>query len=82
MATYAKSMTRTTAQTSFTKPGSNPTTTTNQPIGGTMNTRSNRPEAFHARALHDYAEQLTIAVRMLEHTVGYWDGVTEAQVAA
>jgi len=47
-----------------------------------MNTRKNRPEAFHALALHDYAEQLTIAVRMLEHTVGYWDGVNEARIAA
>ena len=47
-----------------------------------MNTRTNRSESWHARALHDYAEQLTIAVRMLEHTVGYWDGVSEAQVAA
>jgi hypothetical protein len=41
-----------------------------------------RPEAWHARALHDYAEQLTIAVRMLEFAAGYRDGVAEAQVAA
>jgi len=47
-----------------------------------MNTRKNRPEAFHARALHDYAEQLTIDVRMLEHQSGYFNGVAEAQVAA
>lgn len=47
-----------------------------------MNTKTNRPEAWHARALHDYAEQLTIAVRMLEHSAGYRDGVNEAQVAA
>jgi hypothetical protein len=47
-----------------------------------MNTQRNRPEAFHARALHDYAEQLTIAVRMLENQSGYFNGVAEAQVAA
>lgn len=40
------------------------------------------PEAFHARALRDYAEQLTIAVRMLEYADGYHEGVNEAQVAA
>jgi hypothetical protein len=40
------------------------------------------PEAWHARALHDYAEQLTIAVRMLEFADGYREGVAEAQVAA
>lgn len=47
-----------------------------------MNTKQNRPEAFHARALHDYSEQLTIAVRMLEHAAGYREGVAEAWVAA
>lgn len=47
-----------------------------------MNTKTARPEAWHARALHDYAEQLTIAVRMLEFAAGYRDGVNEAQVAA
>lgn len=47
-----------------------------------MNKQSARPEAWHARALHDYAEQLTIAVRMLEFAAGYRDGVAEAQVAA
>ncbi|QIG57718.1 hypothetical protein PP358_gp47 [Arthrobacter phage Shoya] len=46
-----------------------------------MNKR-NGPEAWHARALHDYAEQLTIAVRMLEFADGYREGVAEAQVAA
>jgi hypothetical protein len=46
-----------------------------------MNKR-NAPEAWHARALHDYAEQLTIAVRMLEFADGYRNGVAEAQVAA
>ncbi|WXW93178.1 hypothetical protein SEA_BRAYBEAST_42 [Arthrobacter phage BrayBeast] len=47
-----------------------------------MNTQRNKPEAWHARALHDHAEQLTIAVRMLEFAAGYRDGVNEAQVAA
>lgn len=42
----------------------------------------NGPEAWQARCLHDYAEQLTIAVRMLEFADGYREGVAEAQVAA
>jgi len=41
----------------------------------------NGPEAWHARALHDYAEQLTVAVRMLENLEGYRAGVQEARVA-
>jgi hypothetical protein len=41
-----------------------------------------RPEAWHARVLRDEAEQLTIAVRMLEFADGYREGVAEAQVAA
>ena len=71
-----------TAQTNITKPGSNPNTTTNTLLGEQMNTRTNRPESWHARALHDYAEQLTVAVRMLENLEGYRAGVNEAQVAA
>lgn len=47
-----------------------------------MNTKEARPEAWHARALHDYAEQLTAADRMLEWEAGYRNGVTEAKVAA
>ncbi|UYM26599.1 hypothetical protein SEA_BAUER_50 [Arthrobacter phage Bauer] len=47
-----------------------------------MNKREGRPEAWHARCLRDEAEQLTIAVRMLEFAAGYHDGVSEAQVAA
>ena len=47
-----------------------------------MNTRKNRPEAFHARALHDYAEQLTVAVQMLADLEGYQRGVSEARIAA
>jgi hypothetical protein len=47
-----------------------------------MNKKTARPEAWHARALHDYAEQLTIAVRMLEFAAGYREGVAEAQIAA
>ena len=47
-----------------------------------MNTKTNRPEAWHARCLRDEAEQLTIAVRKLENLEGYRDGVAEAQVAA
>lgn len=47
-----------------------------------MNRNANRPEAWHAQCLRDVSEQLTIAVRMLEHSAGYWDGVNEAQVAA
>jgi len=71
-----------TAQMPYTTPGAIQCTTTKPLLGDQMNTRSNRPEAFHARALHDYAEQLTIAVRMLEHQSGYFNGVAEAQVAA
>ncbi|AYN58888.1 hypothetical protein PP634_gp62 [Arthrobacter phage Richie] len=41
-----------------------------------------RPEEWHARCLRDEAEQLTIAVRMLEFAAGYHNGVNEAQVAA
>ena len=41
-----------------------------------------RPESWHARCLRDEAEQLTIAVRMLEFADGYREGVAEAQVAA
>jgi len=44
--------------------------------------KNNRPEAWHAQCLRDEAEQLTIAVRMLEFQAGYRDGVTESQVAA
>ena len=47
-----------------------------------MNTRTNRPESWHARALHDYAEQLAVAVQMLADLEGYQRGVSEAQVAA
>jgi hypothetical protein len=47
-----------------------------------MNKKTARPEAWHARALHEYAEQLTIAVRMLEFAAGYREGVAEAQIAA
>ena len=42
----------------------------------------NAPEAWLARCLRDEAEQLTIAVRMLEFADGYREGVAEAQVAA
>ena len=55
---------------------------TNHYWGNKMNTRKNRPEAFHARALHDYAEQLAVAVQMLADLEGYQRGVSEAQVAA
>lgn len=44
--------------------------------------KRNGPEAWHARVLRDEAEQLTIAVRMLEFADGYREGVAEAQVAA
>ena len=47
-----------------------------------MNHQVKGPEAWHARTLRDYAEQLTIAVRMLEFADGYREGVAEAQVAA
>jgi hypothetical protein len=47
-----------------------------------MNKQRARPEAWHARVLRDEAEQLTIAVRMLEFADGYREGVAEAQVAA
>lgn len=40
------------------------------------------PQAWHAQVLHDEAEQLAIACRMLEFQQGYWAGVAEAQVAA
>ena len=50
-------------------------------MGEQMNTKTNRPESWHARALHDYAEQLTVAVRMLENLEGYRAGVQEARVA-
>jgi hypothetical protein len=46
-----------------------------------INTR-HKPEAWHAQVLRDEAEQLTIAVRMLEFADGYREGVAEAQVAA
>jgi len=41
-----------------------------------------RPEAWHARVLHDEIEQLTVAVRMLEFADGYREGANEASVAA
>lgn len=44
--------------------------------------KNNRPEAWHAQCLRDEAEQLTVAVRMLEFNAGYAAGVQEAQVAA
>lgn len=47
-----------------------------------MSKTNTRPEAWHARVLRDEAEQLTIAVRMLEFADGYREGVAEAQVAA
>jgi hypothetical protein len=47
-----------------------------------MNTRKNRPEAFHARCLKDEAEQLAVAVQMLADLEGYQRGVSEARIAA
>ena len=47
-----------------------------------MNTRKNRPEAFHARCLREEAEQLAVAVQMLADLEGYQRGVSEAWVAA
>ena len=44
--------------------------------------KNNRPEAWHALCLRDEAEQLAIAVRMLEFNAGYTAGVSEAKVAA
>jgi len=44
--------------------------------------KNNRPEAWHAQCLRDEANQLAIAIRMLEFQAGYSSGVTEAQVAA
>jgi hypothetical protein len=44
--------------------------------------KNDRPEAWRAQCLRDEIEQLTAAVMMLAHKEGYWDGVTEAQVAA
>ena len=41
-----------------------------------------RPEAWHSQVLRDEADQLSIAVRMLEFAAGYRAGVSEAQVAA
>ncbi|AHB31653.1 hypothetical protein ArV2_gp42 [Arthrobacter phage vB_ArS-ArV2] len=41
-----------------------------------------KPEAWQARCLREYIDQLTVAVRMLEFQAGYSSGVTEAQVAA
>lgn len=40
------------------------------------------PQAWHAQTLHDYAEQLMVAVQMLAHLEGYKEGVNEARVAA
>ena len=47
-----------------------------------MNTRSNRPESWHARCLKEEAEQLAVVVQMLADLEGYQRGVSEAQVAA
>jgi len=47
-----------------------------------MNTRKNRPEAFHARCLKDEADQLAVAVQMLADLEGYQRGVSEARIAA
>ena len=44
--------------------------------------KNNRPEAWHAQCLRDEANQLAIAIRMLEFQAGYSNGVTEAQIAA
>lgn len=44
--------------------------------------KNNRPEAWHAQCLRDEADQLAVAVRMLEFQAGYREGVSEAQVAA
>jgi len=44
--------------------------------------KNNRPEAWHAQCLRDEADQLAIAVRMLEFNAGYAAGVAESQVAA
>lgn len=44
--------------------------------------KNNRPEAWYAQCLRDEAEQLTVAVRMLEFEAGRQVGVAEAQVAA
>ena len=41
-----------------------------------------KPEAWHAKCLREYIEQLTAAVRMLEFQTGYQAGVAEAPVAA
>lgn len=44
--------------------------------------KTQTPEAWRAFCLSDESEQLTAAVRILEHAAGYRDGVTEAAVAA
>jgi hypothetical protein len=41
-----------------------------------------RPEAWHAQCLREEAEQLTVAVRMLEFGAGREAGLAEARVAA
>lgn len=41
-----------------------------------------KPEAWHAKCLREYIEQLQAAVRMLEFQAGYSTGVAESQVAA
>lgn len=35
-----------------------------------------KPEQWQAACLREYIEQLTAAVRMLEHAVGYSEGLT------
>ncbi|WP_324644192.1 hypothetical protein [Pseudarthrobacter sp. LT1] len=42
----------------------------------------NSAEAWMAQCLRDEANQLAVAVRMLEWQTGYRDGVAEARVAA
>ena len=42
----------------------------------------NSAEAWMAQCLRDEADQLAVAVRMLEWQAGYSAGVTEALVAA